>query len=285
MGRYRITVVSDLHLEFLDLLQASEIVKDIARNAVKKKSRYLVIAGDFDYLSSLMRYRFLVEEMEEELGDTRLFIVPGNHEFYIPERKYPSDPYLEKFSIMLHMADINELAGRDVLNNRDVHGHENIVFATLWFPDPKDAYLKGQLADYKYIKGFEPRVYEENEKAVRFLSSNITEGSVVVTHHAPTFRSVPMEYAGDPLNKLFCNNLDELILEKKPLMWIHGHTHTSFDYILGETRVVCNPMGYMSQEIEGRPENPKFDPALTFEIDTKTREITKIGDSNDERGA
>jgi predicted phosphodiesterase len=27
-------------------------------------------------------------------------------------------------------------------------------------------------------------------------------------------------------------------------LWLHGHTHTPFDYEVNGTRVVCNPRGY-----------------------------------------
>ena len=46
-------------------------------------------------------------------------------------------------------------------------------------------------------------------------------------------------------------------------LWIHGHTHDSFDYRLNETRVVCNPRGYAT---EGVNENPWFDLNLVVDI-------------------
>ena len=57
-------------------------------------------------------------------------------------------------------------------------------------------------------------------------------------------RSCHEKYAGNPLNPYFCNNLDNFILDTKPFLWIHGHTHSEFDYFLGDTRVICNPLGY-----------------------------------------
>jgi hypothetical protein len=41
--------------------------------------------------------------------------------------------------------------------------------------------------------------------------------------------------------------------------WIHGHTHTHFDYKIGECRVICNPRGYPN-------ENTGFDPNFEMEI-------------------
>lgn len=77
--------------------------------------------------------------------------------------------------------------------------------------------------------------------------------TVVVTHMAPSIGSVPERYKEDPLSAAFASNLDGLIERTKPALWIHGHTHDSFDYRIGRTRVVCNPYGYYGQEL-----NPDF---------------------------
>jgi len=31
-------------------------------------------------------------------------------------------------------------------------------------------------------------------------------------------------------------------------LWTHGHMHNASDYMIGETRVVCNPRGYVGYE-------------------------------------
>jgi hypothetical protein len=47
-------------------------------------------------------------------------------------------------------------------------------------------------------------------------------------------------------------------------LWIHGHTHDSFDYLLNGTRIVCNPRGYARSGVN---ENPLFDPDLIIPVD------------------
>ena len=45
-------------------------------------------------------------------------------------------------------------------------------------------------------------------------------------------------------------------------LWIAGHTHESFDYRVGETRVVGNPAGY-----PGAPRDPRlFRPDRVVEV-------------------
>jgi Icc-related predicted phosphoesterase len=83
--------------------------------------------------------------------------------------------------------------------------------------------------------------------------------TVVVTHHAPHEKSVAMRYNRSPLTGAFVSDLSPLIAAHQPALWVHGHTHTSFDYRVGATQVVCNPAGYGT-------ENPDFDPALVVEV-------------------
>lgn len=71
--------------------------------------------------------------------------------------------------------------------------------------------------------------------------------TVVVTHTCPHQLSVHEQYAGDALNPAFTSDLSPVIERFQPDVWIHGHTHSSFDYVVPETqtRVVCNPRGYV----------------------------------------
>ena len=93
----------------------------------------------------------------------------------------------------------------------------------------------------------------------RWLAQRLAEPfdgpTVVVTHHAPSRHSIHPRFAGSPLNACFVSDLEPL-LDGRACLWIHGHTHDSFDYDIGGTRVVCNPRGYAR---DGVNENPRFD--------------------------
>ena len=70
--------------------------------------------------------------------------------------------------------------------------------------------------------------------------------TVVVTHHAPHRRSLAERYADDVVSAGFVNDLPSLV--RAPVtLWVHGHTHTAFDYVENGTRVVCNPRGYLDR--------------------------------------
>jgi 3',5'-cyclic AMP phosphodiesterase CpdA len=70
--------------------------------------------------------------------------------------------------------------------------------------------------------------------------------TVVITHHAPHSGSIAAKFGTHPLNPAFVTDLDRLM--GGPVLWIHGHTHTAFDYRVRGTRVVCNPRGYPGED-------------------------------------
>ena len=58
------------------------------------------------------------------------------------------------------------------------------------------------------------------------------------------------------------NDLSDFILDNPNIsFWNHGHTHFPFDYMIGETRVLCNPRGYLPYEADNG-----FDVNFTFEV-------------------
>lgn len=95
------------------------------------------------------------------------------------------------------------------------------------------------------------------------LNTAFAGPTVVITHHAPSLRSVHPRFAGSPLNVNFVSDAEFLLHGQRAQLWIHGHTHDSFDYQVEGTRVLCNPRGYAK---EGVNENPLFNPLLTVEI-------------------
>ncbi len=89
------------------------------------------------------------------------------------------------------------------------------------------------------------------------LATPFAGRTIVVTHHAPHLRSLAERYAEDLASAGFVTDMAELV--RPPVdLWIHGHTHTSFDYVTDSgTHVVCNPRGYIHRRT-GEPENPAF---------------------------
>ena len=85
---------------------------------------------------------------------------------------------------------------------------------------------------------------------------------VVVTHHAPSPKSIRPWFKGDPFNCAFASDLDRVVERYQPGLWIHGHMHDPVDEWLGRTRLVANPAGYTHENKRG------FDPALCLELES-----------------
>jgi len=94
----------------------------------------------------------------------------------------------------------------------------------------------------------------EHRKFVSYIRT-VIEGRfdqkfVVVGHHAPSRLSTHPRYASETImNGGYSSSLDEFIMDHPQIkLWTHGHTHEDFDYLIGSTRIVCNPRGYVNYE-------------------------------------
>jgi Icc-related predicted phosphoesterase len=275
----KIRLVSDLHLEFGDC--------DISNN---DKIDVLILGGDimiaedihdFDEddpgiinlgkrQQSARLYRNFLRRMSDQFP--HIIYIAGNHEFY--HGKYPDAyDYLReecaKFSNIYFLEqDTKEID--DVL----------FVGGTLWTDmnkgDPITISDCGSMMnDYRTIRNtkngyskLRPEVtmrqHRETVKYIRsVLEANPNKTTVVVGHHAPSKLSLKPKYEKDfHLNGAYSSDLSEIMLEHPQVkLWTHGHTHDNFDYMIGSTRIVCNPRGYLHYD-----ENPTFDPNLTIEL-------------------
>ncbi len=230
----RVLIASDLHFEFhrdggvalLDSLPQADV---------------LLCPGDLtvapllgDGLAMLLeRYAHVV-------------FVAGNHEFYrsslVAVRR--ALRRLEESIEGFHYLDQSECT---------IEGRR-FIGATLWFPRKFGIELLQPLAsDFRLISDAVPGIYDEHRQAVGYLESTVTRDTIVVTHHLPHRRSLPPLLAHSPLNRFVLSDMAALIGERQPALWVHGHAHTSSDYCIGRTRIVCNPFGY-----SGGKENPTF---------------------------
>ena len=105
------------------------------------------------------------------------------------------------------------------------------------------------------ISTFSPEDAVEDHKKMLGYLKVMLEGKhdqkfVVVGHHAPTKLSTHPRYADELImNGGYSSDLSEFILDHPQIkLWTHGHTHEEFDYLIGTTRIVCNPRGYINYE-------------------------------------
>jgi 3',5'-cyclic AMP phosphodiesterase CpdA len=199
----------------------------------------------------------------EGLDAKPVVYVAGNHEFYGRDRHAELEDGRNRAAGLRNI----HLLERDSV----VLGGVEFLGCTLW-TDYAYAGLTGQaramhwasqrLNDHRLIGNGEglwlpQNCLEEHQASRAWLEERLARKSprtkVVVTHHAPSRRSVEPRYLNDPLTPAFASNLDELV--GKASLWMHGHTHAPAQYRVKGCRVIANPRGYVGIG-EGRDFNP-----------------------------
>ncbi|WP_160070205.1 metallophosphoesterase [Sphingobacterium bovisgrunnientis] len=247
----KIQVISDLHQEF----GYSELSFDNAD--------LVVFAGDVNLGIKGLHW------IQSRIKDKPVIYVLGNHEYY--KSAYPK--VLNKLKTLAANTNVHVLEDSFVdIDYIRFHG------CTLWtdfsiFGDPMEYGIICQSAmnDYKMIKR-DPSyskmrtidTYRIHQVSRKWLDESLqqTEKSknVVITHHAPSLKSVSEQYKSHPVTAAYASNMDEFILKHQPDYWIHGHIHTISRYNIGYTEVICNPHGYIGEPYNG------FDKELIIEL-------------------
>ncbi len=233
----RVRILSDLHREF-GHVELPDIPADL-----------VILAGDID------RGTRGVAWAKQRFPDTPVLYVCGNHEFY-GERIGRLQENLREATAGSNVRLLdNEVA--------DIGGW-SFFGATLWtdfnlLGDPQSAMFAAAskttgMNDYRKIRRLDtgrlmPKhtalLHAESRLALtRFLDGTDRSRSVVITHHAPTFRSIPAQKRNAIASAAYASNLDELIMEHGPAVWIHGHIHSPRDFIVGRTQILNNAQGY-----------------------------------------
>ena len=264
-----IALCSDLHLEFSDIELKNTGNADV-----------LILSGDIVVAHSLhdhpidkpiptdamkpgrnqsaaYKYREFFHHVNMEYD--HVIYVAGNHEFY--HGRFP-DAYDWLREEAKNYSNIHFLDKEQV----EIDG-VTFVGGTLWTDmnrnDPTTMQLvEGMINDFRIIRNsqrnysrFSPldsvvhhRQTLEYIKSV--VDSDASKKYVVVGHHAPTALSVHEKYKNEYyMNGGYFSDLSEFILDRPQIaLWTHGHMHDPFDYMMGETRIVCNPRGYKGHD-------------------------------------
>jgi Calcineurin-like phosphoesterase len=255
----RLQIFSDIHFDVMSGWEA-ELADDVD---------VVVVPGDIcEGIERGLRW------LRRQLGpDVPIVFVAGNHEFYNTIR--PQE--------RLHGNRIADQLGVTFLDDSEaVIGGVRFLGSTLWADfalfgkDKREAVMQRAervMPDHRLIReSSDPRdiltpfaAAAQHARSRAWLDRALRRPfdgpTVVVTHHCPHALSVAEIYKDDLLTPAFASDLSAMIVKHQPALWLHGHTHTSFDYRVGVTRVVCNPHGYGYGV-----ENPAFDSALVIEI-------------------
>jgi predicted phosphodiesterase len=249
---------SDLHLEFGAIELHNTEAADV-----------LILSGDILVAKHLngehhhdARYRKFFKECCERFP--KVVYVLGNHEHYSFD--------IQETTIHLKRELVYD--NLHILENEtvDIEDH-TFIGATTWTDmNEEDSltlyHMPTMMNDFQSIKnsartlnewGKPARLTPEDtvelhKRSLDYINHVVDNGPnkkyVVVGHHCPSKKSIHPKYAHDKImNGAFASDLDDFIAYRPQIkLWTHGHTHEPFDYMIGETRVVCNPRGYVGHE-------------------------------------
>ncbi|MCB8840239.1 metallophosphoesterase [Aurantimonas sp. VKM B-3413] len=277
----------------------SDIHDDICKAAIKHEfeiddvgADVLVVAGDIDGRLSTSG-RLLLERTRRRLG-IPIVAVAGNHDYW-------------KGSVDREIARTRERLQDDGIHILDcdtvVIGGVRFVGASLWtdYNVTGEGYLarlecRKRMNDFKYmthgVRNVRSKATPEYLATVharhrgyieRNLAVPFAGPTVVVTHHAPSPRSLQHGEVRETVDAAYASDLEDVMLRGRPDLWVHGHVHTAHDYTIGSTRVVSNPRGYtirMDQRYGGGLEVEKsgFDPRKTIDLPTPAPRETATAD-------
>jgi predicted phosphohydrolase len=239
----KVRILSDIHLEF-EPFTLSYYGEDV-----------LVLAGDIS--SNIKQTMSLITKYIKDNHHPQVVFILGNHDYYSKTIK-ETEQYYEKVNInRFHYLQDNSV----LINGVRFYG------TTLWTDmdngNREIMSLSSTIVnDYYQIKGpftaaQSYHIHCESKKhLIKCLYESI-EPVVVVSHHLPSYKSIDPKYKSFPVNGSFASHIDDIVVKAR--MWIHGHTHTNLDYMIDNTRVICNPKGY-------NDENKNFNEKLIIEI-------------------
>jgi len=259
----KIQLISDLHLDVCDYTPTTT------------DADVIVIPGDIGSGFSTRAYTMFGTLLARS-PDAHIIYVPGNHEFYGKDintfraelRRFCGQSNIDQ---RLHLLDNDEIILGGVRFLGSILWTDFELFGLNQKKTCMEIASRG-LNDFRLIKingdRFTPQdSVNLHDQAVKWLEMKLKhepfEGeTVVVTHHAPSPKSVVPRYQNDLLSACFASNLEHLMGFSK--LWLHGHMHDSLDFEVAGTRVMCNPRGYARNATTC--ENAQFKPALVIGV-------------------
>lgn len=268
----KIALCSDLHLEFEDIIlkntEGAEVLilsgdimtaEDLHNHPEMEYGMYssVNLADLGRRQATALRFRDFLKRCSFQFP--HVVYVAGNHEFYHGKWKASLQHLREECAKFPNVYFLE----RDVKVINEV----SFIGATLWTDcnkgDPLTLHaLADMMNDYRIIRNDE-REYTKlrpahsmyrHQQTISYLKSVLPDMKdkkvVFVGHHGPSTMSTHPRYVNEYLmNGGYRSDLSEMILDNPQIvLWTHGHMHDPFDYMIGTTRVVCNPRGYAGHD-------------------------------------
>jgi Icc-related predicted phosphoesterase len=230
-------LISDLHVDYekRDPDKGVSFINSLPNENVD----ILVVAGDIVTGGHLANYFDVFKAMTDRFDQT-VFVL-GNHDNY-------SSSIQKTYDLMATFQ--SRLSNFHWLQNerKEIKG-QWFAGSTLWFSE-LDTYRMPSLVswvDFRYIEGGCHPIFEEFKKAHKFFDKNVDENTIAISHHMPSNLCVHPQYEGDDYNCYFVGEVDDVLINRKPKLWLAGHSHKHIDKTIYNTRFVINARGYVNE--------------------------------------
>jgi len=281
----KIAICSDVHLEFGDInLQNTEDAQVLILSGDIMVTKDLGAPDPHNFLEGARSTRFVDFFKRCSFQFPHVIYVMGNHEHYHGDyatsaskiRSMLAANSLDNVRLldkeMLDIGDSHRFVGGTLWTDMNGEDGATMEHVSRRMNDFQICENSAEMVNYrtfdvedtehKAVKfrtrpaTLSPRhVVEDHKAMLKFIDEVYTDTPpwitmVVVGHHAPSKGSEHPRYKHDQLmNGAYNSRLEDFILARPGIkLWTHGHTHEDFDYMIGSTRVVCNPRGYINYE-------------------------------------
>lgn len=263
----KIGIASDLHLEFGNcqitydetpdvLVLAGDIVTAYSLHKYSEAGPYSSYMEAETNRERAQLYRRFIFDISQEFKN--VVVVAGNHEFYggkweqtlntlrLEYGQYDNIHFLERDCVTLNgVTFVGGTLWTDMNNFDPLTLHDTKLFMNDF------SQIVDETRGYSKLKpATTVQRHIQTKQYIQYVARETPGPVVVVGHHAPSFMSIGPQYLGQTItNGAYASDLSEEILNNPNIkLWIHGHMHDPFDYYIGDTRIVCNPRGYVGYE-------------------------------------
>jgi hypothetical protein len=257
----KVALASDLHLEFgsisLENTEGADVLILSGDICVAKDVLDRDVYGIFDRFDRNSSIHLFFQECCQRFP--HVVYVMGNHEHYHGDFANTVTDLRNRFGYLVNL----HILDKEMVQLNGV----SFIGGTLWTDMNKEdsitlMHIKGVMNDFRCVKnGGDGRFLPEDavidhremlEYIRLMIEGKFDQKFVVVGHHSPSKVSTKPQYEKEVvMNGGYSSDLSEFILDHPQIkLWTHGHTHHKFDYIIGSTRIVCNPRGYINHEPE-----------------------------------
>jgi predicted phosphodiesterase len=256
----KIRLLSDLHLEMpynkAPVSTRPFIYEHLGEDVV-------VLAGD---IHNHGRHREIIDLI---IPHCKVLLIAGNHEAYgasfegVHDHLYnlqadcPNFYYLNNDSMIID--DVDFFGG---VMYTSLEGENIDALCRRFIPDfsviHKEANIEELSKDTEGFINFNPKWTPQDHRDAHqkfckelgyWKLSSKAEKKVVISHFVPTYKALAPQFEKSALNPYFIEDMEKYMNGID--VWLFGHTHTSFDFMIEETRLVSNPYGYGDENKSG----------------------------------